>query len=83
MSNEGEGAHEEEEDGGAILGVAVELPGNAHKSKEAGCFKEADQSGGLIKANKYIEKIPLTSVILQTHTHINGSTQSSGQHELS
>lgn len=48
VSDEGEGAHEEEEDGRAVLRVAVQLPGDAHQSQETSCFQQTNQSGGLL-----------------------------------
>ena len=47
MGDEGEGAHEQEEDGGAVLRVAVELPGHADQSQQPGRLQQANQSGGL------------------------------------
>lgn len=49
VSNEGKSTHEEEEDGCTILRITVQLPGNTNESKEACCFKEANQSGGLVE----------------------------------
>lgn len=48
MRNEGEGAHEEEQDGRAVLRVPVQLPGDAHQSQEAGRFQQPYQGGGLV-----------------------------------
>lgn len=47
MGNEGEGAHEQEEDGGPVLRVAVELPGHTDQSQQPGRLQQANQSGGL------------------------------------
>ena len=43
MSNEGEGGHEEDEDGGAVLRVAVDLPGHAHESEQPGSLEQTYQ----------------------------------------
>ncbi len=48
MSDEGEGAHEEKEDGSAVLRVAVQLPGYTHQSQETSSFQQTNQSGGLM-----------------------------------
>lgn len=60
MCNEGEGAHEEEEDGCAIFRVAVQLPGHAHQPEETGSFQQTNQGGGLMgegEADKRGDKV--------------------------
>ena len=47
MGDEGEDAHKEHEDGGAVLGVTVQLPGYADQPQEPGCLQQANQSGRL------------------------------------
>lgn len=52
MSDQGEGAHEEEEDGRTILRVAIELPGHTDQSQKTSSFQQADQSGGLRRSEE-------------------------------
>lgn len=47
VGDQSKGTHEEEEDGGAILRVAVQLPGHTNQSQQASCFQQTDQGGGL------------------------------------
>lgn len=47
VSDEGEGTHEEEEDGGSILRVTIQLPGYADQSQETRGFQKPNESGGL------------------------------------
>jgi len=47
MGDQGEDAHEQHEDGGAVLGVAVQLAGDPDQPQQAGGLQEADQGGGL------------------------------------
>lgn len=47
VGDQSKGTHEEEEDGGAILGVTVQLPGHANQSQQASCFQQTNQGGGL------------------------------------
>lgn len=47
VGDEGEDAHEQHEDRSAVLGVAVQLPGDTHQPQQPGRLQQADQSGGL------------------------------------
>lgn len=40
---EREGGHEEDEDGGAVLRVPVDLPGHPHQAEQAGRLEQADE----------------------------------------
>ncbi len=52
MRDEGEGGHEEDEHGGAVLGVPVDLPGNPDQAEEAGRLQQADQRRRLNEKKK-------------------------------
>lgn len=47
MGDQSEGAHKKEEDGSAILRVAVQLPGHTDQSQQASRFQQPNQGGGL------------------------------------
>ena len=47
VGHQGEGRHEEDEDGGAVLRVSVNLPRHPHQAEQAGGLQEADQCCGL------------------------------------
>ena len=47
VGDEGERAHEQEEDGSAVLRVAIELPGHADQSQQPGRLQQANQGGCL------------------------------------
>ena len=47
MRDERECGHEEDEDGGAILGVTVDLSGNPDQPEEAGGLEQTYQRGRL------------------------------------
>lgn len=56
VSDEGESAHEEEEDSCTVLRVAVQLPGYTDQSQETSSFQQTDQSGGLMGVGKKEKK---------------------------
>ena len=67
MGDEGEGAHEEEQDCGTVLRVAVQLSGHSYQSQEPCCFEQANQCGGLgLGGGRGVYDIAL-----QVLTHIN------------
>ena len=43
MGDERERGHEEDEDGGAVLRVAIDLPRHTHQAEEAGRLEQPDQ----------------------------------------
>ena len=49
MSNECESCHEQNEDGGAILGVPVDLPGDTNKTEKASSLEQTYQGRRLEK----------------------------------
>ena len=42
VSHQGEGGHEEDEDGGPVLRVSVDLPRHPHQSQEAGRLQQTN-----------------------------------------
>lgn len=47
VGDEGKGAHEQEEHGCSIFGVAVQLAGHADQAQQPGGLQEANEGGGL------------------------------------
>ena len=56
MSNEGEGGHEEDEDGGAVLRVPVDLARHSHEPEQSGSLEQADERRRLKKGTKNLTK---------------------------
>lgn len=54
VGDEGEDAHEQHEDGGTVLRIAVQLAGDAHQPQETGRLQQTNQSGGLTDRGIYI-----------------------------
>ena len=65
MSNEGEGGHEEDEDGGAVLRVAVDLPGHAHESEQPGSLEQTYQRRRLKSGKGWDQDRPRTPGLSQ------------------
>lgn len=47
MRRQREGGHEQQQDGGAVLGVAVDLARHPHQPQEPRRLEQADEGGGL------------------------------------
>lgn len=52
VSDEGEGAHQKEEDSCSVLRVAIQFSGYTDQSQESSGFQQTDQSGGLVGRGK-------------------------------
>ncbi len=86
VSDEGECAHEEEEDCCAVLRVAVQLPGYTHQSQETSSFQQTNQSGGLMgvgeKEKSRDEVLSLSSDISSQRSHLLSSCHTHRQVNL-
>lgn len=47
VGHQGEGGHQQQEEAGAVLRVAIDLPGHPDQSQETGCLQQTNQGCSL------------------------------------